>query len=184
MKKDDKKLKKENIKESETVDNDKKESVVKPEGEIVEFEKKAEEYLVGWKRCQADFENYKKMQNEAQKDMIRYAAQNILLEIIPVVDNFHAATAHIPKGQESDGWVTGIMYIQKQLENVLSENGVSEIMVKEGDNFNPVLHEALEGEKCEHCADGNKFENKIKKIVQKGYKIGERIIRPVKVVVE
>lgn len=184
MKKDDKKVKKENIKNGESIDSDKKEPVAVQDGEIIEFEKKAEEYLAGWKRCQADFENYKKMQNEAQKDMIRYAAQNILLEIIPVVDNFHAATAHVPKGQESDGWVTGIMYIQKQLENVLSENGVSEIIVKEGDNFNPVLHEALEDEKCEHCTAGKKFENKIKKIIQKGYKIGERVIRPVKVVVE
>ncbi|KKT87530.1 MAG: Protein GrpE [Candidatus Moranbacteria bacterium GW2011_GWC2_45_10] len=136
---------------------------LKEEGQrIAELEKTSAEYLGGWKRCQADFENYKKMQGESQKDMARYAAQSILLEIIPVIDNFHASTAHIPKDQKDGGWVTGIMYIQKQLENVLTENGVSEIEVKVGDSFDPVMHEAMEDKECVHCEGEKKFENKIK----------------------
>lgn len=178
-------------KESKKIKKDKKdlkdleeEIVVEQGKEFSELEKKAEEYLVGWKRCQADFDNYKKIQSESQKDMVRYAAQSVLLEIIPVVDNFNSSTAHIPKDQKEGGWVTGIMHIQKQLEKILVENGVTEIEAKKGDNFDPVLHEALEDKECAHCEGEKKFENKIKKVIQKGYKIGERIIRPAKVTVE
>lgn len=160
------------------------EIVVEQENEILEIEKKAAEYLDGWKRCQADFENYKKMQSDSQKDLVRYAASNILLQIIPVLDNFHMSTAHIPEDQKDGGWVVGIMHIQKQLENVLSENGVEEIAVKVGDSFDPIMHEAIEDKECVHCEGERKFENKIKRVVMNGYKMGEKIIRPARVVVE
>ena len=120
------------------------EIVVEQGQEISELEKKSKEYLEGWKRCQADFENYKKIQSDNQKDLIRYAAQNVILQIIPVIDNFHAATAHVPEDQQGGGWVQGIMYIQKQLEDVLVQNGVNEIEARIGDEFDPNLHEALE----------------------------------------
>jgi len=146
---------------------------------------KEDEYLDGWKRCQADFENYKKRQAESQKDLIRYSTQNIVLQILPVIDNFHSATGHIPEDQKEDPWVTGIMYIQKQLEQVLTDNGVSEIDVKTGDNFDPAAHEAVEDMECKSCKSKDyKFKNKIKKIVTRGYRIGERVVRPARVIVE
>lgn len=176
--------KKENTPEKEIKDIE-EEIVVEQESEIKALEDKAAEYLDGWKRCQADFENYKKMQSDSQKDLIKYATSNILLQIIPVLDNFHMSTAHIPEDQKDGGWVVGIMHIQKQLENVLSENGVEEINAKVGDNFDPVMHEAIEDKECIHCkGEEKKFENKIKKVVMKGYKMGDKIIRAAKVIVE
>lgn len=160
------------------------EIVVEQESEIEVLQKKATEYLDGWKRTQADFENYKKMQAESQKDLAKYATQNVILQIIPVLDNFHMATDHIPEDQKTGGWVTGIMYIQKQLEQVLSENGVEEINPGLGTNFDPVMHEAIEDKECLHCEGEKKFENKIKKVMMKGYKIGEKVIRAARVVVE
>ena len=74
--------------------------------------KEQKSLLENWKRTQADFENYKKMQAESQKDLLKYATQNIILQIIPVLDNFQMSTAHIPEDQKDGGWVTGIMYIQ------------------------------------------------------------------------
>ena len=152
------------------------------ENEIRELAKKAEENLNGWKRCQADFENYKKMQAESQKDFIKYATQNVVLQLIPVLDNFHMSTDHIPEDQKDGGWVVGIMHIQKQLENVLSENGVNEIETKEGDKFNPEIHEAVSesNDSNKHTNDSNEL--KIKKIVMKGYKLNEKVMRPVKVI--
>ncbi len=150
----------------------------------------AESYLDGWKRTQADFENYKKLQAQSQKDLMRYATQNLVLQLIPVLDNFHMSTDHIPEDQKSGAWVTGIMHIQKQLENVLLENGVEEISAKAGDTFDPAMHEAIEEKSCgDHCCGGDchdkkKYANKIKKIVMKGYKMGDRTIRPTRVVVE
>lgn len=149
--------------------------------------KKAQEYLEmkkalsSWKRCMADFENYKKRQVEERKDMIAYSNSNLILEILPVVDNFHASTAHIPEKEKDDPWVTGIMYIQKQLEKVLEDNGVAEIAVRPGDKFNPATMEAIENKeakKDEEC------KNIVKKVLAKGYKMGERVVRAARVTVE
>ncbi|KKP67243.1 MAG: Protein GrpE [Candidatus Moranbacteria bacterium GW2011_GWE1_35_17] len=167
------------------------------EEEKMETLKAAKKYLEmemaldGWKRSLAEFENYKKMQAESQKDRIRYATENIVMQIIPVIDNFHVSTSHIPEDQKDGGWVTGIMYIQKQLENVLAENGVEEINLKVGDNFDTKYCEAVSDNCChdEKCQDGKcgekkKFKNKIKKVILKGYKIGDKVIRAARVIVE
>jgi len=159
--------------------------VVKKSVEQIE----SQEYLNGWKRAQADFENYKKRQAESQKEFAIFASQDLVMRILPVLDNFHASTDHIPEDQKENPWVTGIMHIQKQLENVLKENGVEEIETKEGDEFNPGIHEAVK-------SDANDT-NKISKVLSKGYKIGpastredaastrggDKVIRPAKVIV-
>lgn len=162
------------------------------EEEKMETLKEAKKYLEretaleGWKRSLAEFENYKKRQAENQKDVIRYATENVIMQIIPVIDNFQASTAHIPEDKKEDGWVTGIMYIQKQLEDVLKENGVEEIELKVGDNFDAKYCEAVLDSCCNkgECGKKEKYQNKIKKVILKGYKIGEKVIRPMRVVVE
>ena len=158
-----------------------KKNIKKADKEVKEIANKEQEYLDGWKRCQADFENYKKMQTESQKEFVKYAAQNMVLQIIPVLDNFHMSTDHIPEDQKNNAWVTGIMHIQKQLENVLKENGVEEIETKEGDEFNPEIHEAISNSK-DSKTDSN--DSKIQKIILKGYKLENKIIRAVKVTVK
>lgn len=160
--------------------------------EIIEAYKKylqGKDNLEGWKRCQADFENYKKMQTESQKELLKYVSQNVILQIIPVLDNFHMSTDHIPEDQKDGGWVVGIMHIQKQLENVLAENGVEEIETKVGDKFNPEIHEAIKDSHQSSVISHQeeKEENnepKVKKVLMKGYKMGDKIIRPAKVTVE
>ncbi|TAK96223.1 nucleotide exchange factor GrpE [Patescibacteria group bacterium] len=138
------------------------------------------EYLGGWKRCQADFENYRKMQQENNRELMNMATESLVLQLLPILDNFHASTDHIPEDQKNGGWVTGIMHIQKQLETFLKDNGVEEIEAKAGDQFNPELHEALHQEE----ANGEKQETgAIVKVVSKGYKIGNKIIRAARVVV-
>ena len=160
------------------------EIVVEQESEIEILAKKAQANLDGWQRSQAEFDNYKKRAAESQKDLIKYATQNIVLEILPVIDNFHASTDHIPENQKENPWVTGIMYIQKQLETVLIDNCVEEIAVKIGDSFDPIFHEAIEDKECVDCKVEHKYKNKVKKVLTKGYKIGDRVIRAARVVVE
>jgi len=143
-------------------------------------ENKEQAYLDGWKRCQADFENYKKRQAEAHKDLIKYSTENIIHQILPVLDNFHSSTDHIPEDQKNNPWVIGIMHIRKQLEDVLKDNGAEEIKVEIGDDFNPEIHEAVASEQE---AVGSEQKNKVSKIVSRGYKINERIIRPARVIV-
>ncbi len=144
----------------------------------------AQEYLLGWKTCQAEFENYKKMQAKSNQDTIRYATQNIVLQILPVLDNFSSSVAHIPEDDKDGPWVQGIMYIKKQLEDVLRENGIEEIEVKAGDNFDTTTCEAIEDKACKSCKTKEKFKNKIEKVILKGYKIGDKVIRPAKVTVK
>jgi molecular chaperone GrpE len=134
-----------------------------------------------WKRSQADLENYRKLQEKKMAEFREFANLDIIYQIIPVLDNFESSLEHIPEDKKDGGWVQGILYIKKQLENVLKNNGVEEIMVKAGDKFNPEIHEAVQQE-----IDSKKQETKnvIKKVVQKGYKVGERVIRAARVTVE
>lgn len=140
---------------------------------------KEKEYLNDLKRLQADFENYKKRQQESQKELAGYLIEKLVLDIVPVLDNFRAATMHVPEAEKDSPWVIGIQYIEKQLETVLTDNGVSMIDVKEGDAFDPKIHEALSDE-----GDGNGETHTVAKVVQKGYKFGNRVIRPAKVIVK
>jgi molecular chaperone GrpE len=92
---------------------------------------------------------------------------------LPVLDNFEASLAHVPEERKENGWVEGIIHIKRQIEDILKSNGIEEIVVKVGDQFNPEIHEAVAGEG-----------EKVKKILQKGYRLNGRIIRPTKVEVE
>lgn len=146
-------------------------------------ENKEEEYLSGWKRCMADFENYKKRQQESQKSLGEYLKIDSMLQILPVIDNFRSATEHIPAEQKEAPWVVGIMYIQKQLEDILKENSVTEMDVKVGDEFDPTLHEAMVDNEANSRKE-KELTNKIKKVVVSGYMLGEKVIRAARVIVE
>lgn len=156
-----------------------------------DWQGKVEEYLNDLKRCQAEFENYKKRQAAQQKELGGYLIEKLVLDIIPVLDNFRSATLHVPAEQKESPWVVGIQYIEKQLESVLTDNGMETIEVAEGEEFDPKIHEAISHEKDSEpssakATEGQADEAKghtIAKVVQKGYKFGDRVIRPAKVTV-
>lgn len=136
---------------------------------------KNQDALDSWKRCQADFENYKKDQAKHQEEFRKYAKMDMTLQILPVLDNFEMSLEHVPEEKKGNGWVEGITHIKRQIEDVLKNNGVEEIEVKAGDKFDPEIHEAVGGE-------GKK--EVVKKVLQKGYKLNGRIIRAARVEVE
>lgn len=139
-------------------------------------EDKAEEYLNDLKRLQADFENYKKRQAEAEKTLKGYLTEKLILDIVPVLDNFQQANAHIPESEKTVPWVVGVQYIEKQLETVLTENGVRILEPSIGEVFDPNKHEAIESVMGE-----DQKPNTIAAVKQRGYSIGDRIIRASKV---
>ena len=104
--------------------------------------------------------------------------EGVALDMIPVLDNFRAAGAHVPEEERAKAWMTGITYIGKQLEDALASHGLVAYEAKEGEMFDPYLHEAVSHEK----GDGDQ-EGKIVKSLQPGYKIGSKVIRPAKVIV-
>lgn len=131
-------------------------------------------------RILADFENYKKRVKNDERELYGHLTGQIVTELIPVLDNFHAATGHVPADAAGSPWVTGITYIEKQFEDVLANYGVMPLDVKPGDAFDPNQHEALDHK----ITEGEEEKPlKIEKVVQKGYKIKDKLVRPAKVIV-
>jgi molecular chaperone GrpE len=174
---------KEKLKVKEDIEAEKVEEKEEIQPEIKEEISQEQKNLDGWKRCQADFENYKKRQENLQWELAKYSGLNLILQILPVLDNFHASTDHIPQDQKDDPWVVGILYIQQQLEKILEDNGVKEIKTNIGDDFDPQIHEAVRDsqEKSEKKDD---LKHKIAKVAMKGYKMENKVIRAARVIVE
>ena len=145
----------------------------KKEDKKSKVEAERDEYLAGWKRAKADFENYKKRQEQEMADFRKYANVEIILEVISVLDNFDQAYAALPEDLEGHAWPEGIGHIKKQLEDLLAQYGVTEIPAL-GKEFNPEVHEVVEKSK--------EPKDKISKVVQRGYQLNDKVIRPAKII--
>ncbi len=151
----------------------------KESSELEELKAKCAEYENGWKRALADYDNLKKDLARQRGEMRQQAAQDIAEEFIPVLDNFDQAVKFQPNGldEKAKNWISGILHVRSQLEEILKRLGV-EPFGSEGDPFDPHLHESI-GEKSEE----NKKDGIILEVHQRGWKIGQKIIRPAKVIV-
>jgi molecular chaperone GrpE len=131
-----------------------------------------------WKRTLADMENLKKRTAKQNEEFKKYCLEDFILELLPVLDNFNLALEHVPEGDKKSGWVVGLLHIKKQLEDVLMNKGVEEIECKKGDEIDTNIHEVVSGN---DSGDSGKEGSKVKKVLKKGYKMEDRIIRPVMV---
>lgn len=130
-----------------------------------------QEYLNGWQRQKADFINFKKRTEESKQEFIKYANENFILQLLTIVDNFDQAFKD-KKTKPDENWQRGIELIYQQITNLLKENNVFEIVSLDKE-FDPKIHECVEVVKV----DEKKDNDKILEITQKGYKIGDKIIR-------
>ena len=138
---------------------------------ISKEKKQAQEYLAGWQRTKADFINYKKRQEKGMAEFRKFAQEDLILEILPILDAFRLAAKQAP---QDDEWIKGILQIKVQLENLLESKGIEEIKAV-GEKFNPELHEAMEEIKS-RGKEGQVIEE-----IQKGYTLNNKVIRPSKV---
>lgn len=148
--------------------------VEKLKHELAAAQAKAEEHLNGWQRAKADFINFKKDLAKEQEALAQYATAELLVELLPVADNFRLAVAHLTDEQKKQDWCKGIIGIQQQLQSVLKASGLEEVDAT--GVFNPELHEALTHEKKDGVPSGHIIE-----IVQPGYTLHGRLFRPAKV---
>ncbi|MFC1598909.1 nucleotide exchange factor GrpE [Patescibacteria group bacterium] len=148
----------------------------KKKNELDDLKAKAEEYLAGWQRAKADYENFKKETDKRMSEVSGFAKAGLLSDIIPILDNFSKAIEHVPEDQQSEGWVQGVFHIKKQLEDFLAANGLEKIKTI-GKEFDHNLHEAVGKEKAEQEKDI------IIKEVSSGYKLNGQAIIPAKVIV-
>lgn len=147
----------------------------KPAEPPTDYQKQAEEYLCGWQRAKADYANLIKRTEAERGEVFQFACMDVVMKLIPVLDNFRHAITALPKELEKNEWAQGVIYIRKQLEQIITEMGAEEYG-KVGDKFDPMFHEAVE-DLCKAEA-GEKI---VKEVVCTGYKLGGKVIRVAKV---
>ncbi|MBM3257751.1 MAG: nucleotide exchange factor GrpE [Candidatus Nealsonbacteria bacterium] len=140
---------------------------------LEECSKQKDEYLAGWQRARADFLNYKKEEMERISALLVYSGEELILKILPILDNFELIEKKMPEELKKDENVKGILQIKSQILDFLKNQGVEEIK-SVGEKFDPNLHEAIETQ--EGGESGIILEE-----VQKGYVINGRLLRPAKV---
>lgn len=144
--------------------------------EIEECRKQAEEYLAGWKRAMADYQNREKEIAREKDELAAYASARSIHAILPVLDHLRAAVAHIPAEQAGSEWAKGVNLIVKEFENALRALGVDTITTEGA--FDPSLHESVGDQQAEGVAIGT-----IVRETQSGYTLAGKVIRPAKVII-
>jgi molecular chaperone GrpE len=132
----------------------------------------AQEYLEGWQRARAEFANYKKRVEREMKDSYGSAAGSVLKDILPVIDDFERAMNNVPEHLQGDPWVGGVGMILRKLNKILEDYNVT-VIDPTGEPFDPNRHEAIGMEDSSDMAAGH-----VTATVQKGYVLGDRILRP------
>lgn len=147
---------------------------------LADTQRERDEYLELARRAQADFENYRKrMTAEVQAAAVRGKGE-LLRDVVPVLDDLERALEAAgldPEGDSEDGLSHGVLLVFRSLRETLSRNGI-EAMDPKGEKFDPNSHEALSTVKSDGVESGVVVET-----MQKGYRLGEQLIRPARVVV-
>ncbi|WP_262732596.1 nucleotide exchange factor GrpE [Gaetbulibacter sp. NE] len=130
-------------------------------------------------RLFAEFENYKKRTAKERLDLFKTASQDVMLAMLPVLDDFERALTHIEEDKEAEDLRKGVLLIYQKLLKTLEQKGLSAIVVEQGDMFNADDHEAI----TQISAPSDDLKGKIIDVVEKGYKLGDKVIRFPKVVI-
>ena len=151
-------------------------SKFKDDGKVKELEAKCQEYLNGWKRSLADYENLKKEGEHKLNHLREFIQSETILKILPVYDHFKLAASHIPKANQDEEWIKGIKHIQREFEDLLKGLGVEEIK-SVGQKFDHAVHEAVGTEASEA------EEDTVVRQIKSGYSRNGEVIRPAQVIV-
>lgn len=129
-------------------------------------------------RLFAEFENYKKRTSRERIELFKTASQELMTSLLPIMDDFDRGLSEIKKVKDKE-LLKGMQLINDKFKNTLTQKGLTEIEVKEGDVFDAEIHEAI----TQIPAPSDKLKGKVIDAVEKGYKLGEKIIRYPKVVI-
>lgn len=140
-----------------------------------QLEKEKDKFL----RLFAEFENYKRRTSKERIELFKTANQELMTVMLPVLDDFERALSHIDEDKEAEELRKGVMLIYKKLLTTLEQKGLTKVEVNAGDTFDAEIHEAI----TQIPAPSKKMKGKIVDVVEKGYKLGDKIIRFPKVVI-
>jgi len=172
---------------------DKNQEVEEPQIEATETETVEEETLTVEEQLQedlakekdkfmrlfAEFENYKKRTTKERIELFKTASQDVIVSVLPVLDDFERALMHIEDDKEAEELRKGVLLIYNKLITTLEQKGLSKIDIKQGDAFNADNHEAV----TQIPAPSEDLKGKIIDVVERGYKLGDKVIRFPKVVI-
>lgn len=142
---------------------------------LEEEKAKAQGYLEKWQRAAADFQNHKRRVEQERSEMGRLANASLVINLLPLVDDVERALRTVDTKLAGLTWIDGIWLIYRKFQAVLESAGVKEIPAAEGQPFDPQVHEAI--------SEAPGEEGKVVSVVQKGYTLGDRVIRPAMVIV-
>ena len=142
------------------------------QNELNEAKAKADEYLDGWQRTLAEFANYKKRLEREQEQVYQNAVGNVVKRYLPIVDDLERALNNRPAYNDDTAWLAGIQLIYQKMLAALEVDGIK-VMEAEGQLFDPNLHEAIATVPSDDRESGQIID-----VLQKGYLLGDRVLRP------
>lgn len=142
----------------------------KQEKKIAELEQAVDQLTADLQRTQADFTNFKRRTEQERASIADFGREDMIVKLLPVIDNLERALNHIPKELTDNDWAKGIQSIGKQLSSQLEKIGVTKIPAT-GQEFNPELHEAIQME------EGEGDKEVVTEELQPGYMLGDNVIR-------
>ncbi|WP_420644572.1 nucleotide exchange factor GrpE [Candidatus Leptofilum sp.] len=147
------------------------------EEQLAAAEAEAADFKDRWMRSQAEFANARKRMEKQRLDTYTNATASVIEKLLPVVDDFERAMESLPEDIREHSWLEGIQLVQRKLSATLENFNVTAIEAI-GEPFDPNLHEAITQEPTDEFESGA-----VCRVLQTGYKIGDRVIRPSLVVV-
>lgn len=145
--------------------------------ELKKTQQERHEYLEGWQRAKADLVNFKREVETERSRATTYAIQDLLHDLLPVMDSFEMAFKDKERWERADeGWRKGVEYIYAQLLSILENREVKQINPL-GESFDPTQHDSIEVV----AVDEKEDDGTVVDVIQRGYMLGERLIRAPKV---
>jgi molecular chaperone GrpE len=141
---------------------------------LAEEKEKAGGYLASWQRAAADLQNYKRRVEQERSEAGRLASASLVINLLPLLDDLDRALRNVDMKLAGLTWIDGVWLIYRKFQAVLENFGVKEIAA-DGQPFDPNVHEAI--------SEAPGESGKVVSVVQKGYSMGERVIRPAMVIV-
>ena len=142
--------------------------------QLAQEKERSQSYLASWQRAAADYQNFKRRVEQEREEVARLASAAFIINLLPLIDDLERALQSVDTHLAGLTWVDGVRLIHRKFQSLLELNGVEEIAA-DGEDFDPTVHESVmfgEGE-----------EGKVISVVQKGFKLGGRVLRPAMVVV-
>jgi|TARA_Y100000996_G_C22484291_1_gene627535 molecular chaperone GrpE len=165
-------------KSKKKVEIDKNTEPVENQVEEVNLEDQVQEERDKFLRLFAEFENYKRRTAKERIELFSTASEEVMISLLPILDDFDRASAEIEKDKDNEIF-KGVLLIKNKLFDSLKSKGLALIEVNKGDGFNADNHEAV----TQIQAPSKDMEGKIIDVIEKGYKLGEKVIRYPKVVI-